>query len=147
VRRTAAQALVTRTDWAAPLRRLLDTGHDIEDNNGDGWTLLRHAVHTEHDHHIQTGEPLHADLTVFLLARGANPVHSFDGTTIVQDAQNRGHWLAAEIMHVWIQRSQATSTNTRTDLNGRNPRPARLQWQRDNLRWQRTTSERHRTYR
>ena len=29
------------------LRELLDDGHDIENDNGDGWTLLRRAIHTE----------------------------------------------------------------------------------------------------
>jgi hypothetical protein len=39
------------------LRDLLDAGHDIEDDNGDGWTLLRHAIAVEQDRHRQTGEP------------------------------------------------------------------------------------------
>jgi hypothetical protein len=50
------------------LRDLLDAGHDVEDDNGDGWTLLRHAVNVEYDDHAQTGLPLHADVTAFLLA-------------------------------------------------------------------------------
>lgn len=57
----------------AHLRDLLDAGHDIEDNNGDGWTLLRHAIDSEYDAHAQSGQALHADLTSFLLARGADP--------------------------------------------------------------------------
>jgi hypothetical protein len=83
------------------LRDLLDAGHDIEDDDGDGWTLLRHAIDTEYDGHIQTGNPLHADVTAFLLARGADPLRTCNGTTILAEAQTCGHWLAAEIMRAW----------------------------------------------
>jgi uncharacterized protein len=87
------------------LKDLLDAGHDIEDDDGHGWTLLRHAIDVEHDSHVQTGRPLHADTTAFLLARGASPMHPCNGTTIVAEAETRGHWLAAEIMHAWIRRN------------------------------------------
>ena len=40
-------------------------GHDIEDDNGDGWSLLRRVVHAQADRHTRTGEPLHADITAF----------------------------------------------------------------------------------
>jgi uncharacterized protein len=93
------------------LRDLLDAGHDIEDDNGDGWTLLRHAIDVEHDGHLQTGGPLHVDVTAFLLARGADPQRRGpDGTTALHDAETRGHWLAAEIIRSWIARSP-TSTS------------------------------------
>ena len=55
------------------LRDLLDNGHDIENDNGDGWTLLRRAIHAEHARHASAGESLHADITAYLLARGADP--------------------------------------------------------------------------
>ena len=42
-------------------------GHDIEDDNGDGWTLLRRAIHVESGRHARTREPLHADMTAFLV--------------------------------------------------------------------------------
>lgn len=90
------------------LRDLLDAGHDIEDDNGDGWTLLRHAIDVEHDGHVQTGGPLHVDVTAFLLARGADPQRSGpDGTTPLHDAESCGHWLAAELIRSWIARSPA----------------------------------------
>ena len=60
------------------LRDLLDGGHDVEDD-GHGWTLLRHAIDVEHDGHVQTGGPLHAAVTVFLLARGADPLRPING--------------------------------------------------------------------
>ncbi|WP_211244272.1 ankyrin repeat domain-containing protein [Actinospica robiniae] len=83
-----------------------DAGHDVEDDNGDGWTLLRHAVDTEIDGHDQTGKPLHVDVTALLLARGADPLRSADGVTVVAEAERRGHWLAAELMNAWIGRSR-----------------------------------------
>ncbi|MFI5898529.1 ankyrin repeat domain-containing protein [Actinoplanes sp. NPDC051513] len=94
------------------LRDLIDAGHDIEDHDGDGWTLLRHAVAVEQDHHRQTGEPAHADMTAFLLARGANPHRTGpDGATPLQEAEDRGHWLAAEIIHAWTGRPRPTANN------------------------------------
>ncbi len=86
------------------LRDLLDAGHDVEDDGGRGWTLLRHAVDVEVDSHDQTGEPLHVDVTAFLLARGADPMRPFNGVPVVTAAETRGHWLAAEMMRAWIRR-------------------------------------------
>jgi uncharacterized protein len=88
------------------LRDLLNAGHDVEDDDGHGWTLLRHAIDVEHDGHVQTGGPLHADVTAFLLARGADPMRLCNGVAAVQQAEIRGHWLAAEIMRAWIKRGQ-----------------------------------------
>lgn len=87
------------------LRDLLDSGHDVEDDNGDGWTLLRHSIDAEYDRHVQTGQPLHADVTAFLLARGADPLRR-NGMPVVGEAEMRGHWLAAEIIRAWISRGQ-----------------------------------------
>ena len=83
------------------LRDLLDAGHDVEDDDGHGWTLLRHAIDVEHDGHVQAGGPLHADVTAFLLARGADPLRPFNGVPVFVEAEIRGHWLAAEIMRAW----------------------------------------------
>lgn len=88
------------------LRDLLDDGLDVEDDNGDGMTLLRHAIDVEYNSHAQTDEPLHTDVTAFLLARGANPLRQHNGISIVEEAETRGHWLAAEIMRSWINRGQ-----------------------------------------
>jgi hypothetical protein len=78
------------------LRGLLDAGHDVEDDNGDGWTLLRRAIHAESGQHARTGEPLHADMTAFLLARGADPQAT--GASTHAEAKRLGHWLASEII-------------------------------------------------
>ncbi|GAB1644334.1 ankyrin repeat domain-containing protein [Krasilnikovia sp. MM14-A1259] len=95
------------------LRDLLDAGAGADgdgDGDGDGWTLLRHAIDVEHDGHVQTGEPLHADVTAFLLARGADPLRRYNGMPVVEEAAICGHWLAVEIMNAWI--------NRRPDANG-----------------------------
>jgi uncharacterized protein len=84
------------------LRDLLDAGHDVEDDDGDGWTLLRHAIDVEQEGHAQTGEPLDVSTTAFLLARGADPLRRCNGMPVVEEAAIRGHWLAAEIMTAWI---------------------------------------------
>lgn len=94
------------------LRDLLDDGHDIEDDNGDGWSLLRRAIHAEADRHARTGEPLHADMTALLLARGAKP-HE-DGAGTAAEAELLGHWLAAEIVSAWTCRAGLTETQAIT---------------------------------
>jgi hypothetical protein len=81
------------------LRDLLNDGHDIEDDSGDGWSLLRRAIHVEADRHAGTGEPLHAAMTALLLARGAKPREDSAGTAA--EAELLGHWLAAEIVSAW----------------------------------------------
>ena len=89
------------------LRDLLDGGHDVEDDDGHGWTLLRHAIDVEHDSHVQAGGPLHADVTAFLLARGADPLRPLNGVPVIVEAETRGHWLAAEIMRAWTSRGRS----------------------------------------
>jgi hypothetical protein len=85
------------------LRDLLDAGHDVEDDDGSGWTLLLHAIDIEVDSYDQ-GRLLHVDVTAFLLARGADPMRLRNGVPAVAEAEARGHWLAAEVMRSWIRR-------------------------------------------
>jgi ankyrin repeat protein len=87
------------------LRDLLDAGDDVEDDSGDGWTLLRHAIDVEVDSHDQTGKPLHVDVTAFLLSRGADPLHEHNGVSVLEEAEQRGHWLAVGLLSAWIARS------------------------------------------
>ena len=96
------------------LRELLGAGHDIEDDNGDGWTLLRRAIHAESGRHARTGEPLHADMTAFLLARGASPLAPGTSTPAEDEAKLLGHWLAAEIISAWTKRAELTETEATT---------------------------------
>jgi ankyrin repeat protein len=97
-----AHHAVDRGDLAR-LRELLDAGADVEDPGGDpgGRTLLHHAVAAEHEAAERTGGPAHADLTAFLLARGADP------SAALRAADECGHWLAAEILRAWPARSPA----------------------------------------
>jgi hypothetical protein len=62
---------VHRTGHLAVSRRLPRL-RDLLDHDGYRWTLLRHAIDVEHDGHVQTGGPLHGDVTAFLLTRGAD---------------------------------------------------------------------------
>jgi uncharacterized protein len=101
------------------LRDLLDSGHDVEDGNEDGRTLLRHAIDAEHGRHVRTGQPLRADLTAFLLARGADPLRRPNGTPLADEAETLGHWLAAEIMRAWTR--QAASPERPAGLSGHLP--------------------------
>jgi uncharacterized protein len=47
---------------------------------------------------------MHADVTAFLLVRGADPLRECNGVSALVEAESRGHWLAAEIMRAWIER-------------------------------------------
>lgn len=50
-----------------------------------------------------SGGPLHADVTAYLLARGADPLRLCNGVSVVREAEVRGHWLAADIMRAWTR--------------------------------------------
>ena len=69
-------------------------------------------MHAEADRHTSTGEPLHADMTAFLLARGARPRE--DGTGTAAEAELLGHWLAAEIVSAWPERAELTENRVIT---------------------------------
>jgi hypothetical protein len=64
------------------------------------------TIDAEYGIHARTGQPLNADVTAFLLARGADPLRQGSGLPVVAEAETRGHWLAAEIMRAWIRRGQ-----------------------------------------
>jgi len=106
LRHTPAHQAVELEDLPR-LRDLLNDGHDVEDDNDDGWTLLRHAINVEHGGHVQAGEPLPADVTASRLARGADPQRAGPGgMPVVVEAEIRGHWLAAEIMRAGIKQGE-----------------------------------------
>jgi hypothetical protein len=50
-------------------------------------------------------------VTAFLLARGADPLRACNGVPVVVEAEECGHWLAADIMRAWIRRGPALVTN------------------------------------
>lgn len=89
----------------ATLRDLLDAGADIHEERG-GLTLLHRAIDLELDSHALTGEPLHVDMTAYLLARGADPRRKAGGGTgrsARHLAVESGHWLASCLIDEWIR--------------------------------------------
>lgn len=92
------------------LRQLLDDGAAVEDPDEHGMTLLHHAVDVEGDGALQSGGPLHVDVTAFLLARGADP-NAVDrrGRMPLDYARANGHWLAVELLTAWSRDSAPAS--------------------------------------
>ncbi|WFF04657.1 ankyrin repeat domain-containing protein [Micromonospora sp. WMMD1076] len=89
------------------LRQLLDDGADVEDPDEHGMTLLHHAVDVEGDGALQRGGPLHVEVTVLLLIRGARlDVIDREGRTPLDYARANGHWLAIELFEAWRRRQQ-----------------------------------------
>ena len=80
------------------LRRLLDSGWDVDDPTDDGMTLLHHAIDIEVDAAAQTGEPLAVELTELLVLRGADLGHRWHGQTPLEAANERGHHLAVTVI-------------------------------------------------
>ena len=80
------------------LRRLLDSGWDVDDPTDDGMTLLHHAIDIEVDAAAQTGEPLAVELTELLVLRGADLGHRWHGQTPLEAANERGHHLAVKVI-------------------------------------------------
>lgn len=84
------------------LRDLLDNGHDVENDNGDGWSLLRRAIHAEADQHTRTGESLLGDRADLL--RG-----QFGAVYLVQVVQDVAHRHAVRVQ-VMIMSSRPPAT-------------------------------------
>ncbi|WP_338320204.1 ankyrin repeat domain-containing protein [Streptomyces lonarensis] len=83
----------------------MDGGADIHQER-NGLTLLHHAIDVEIDGHEQSGEPLHVDVTAYLLARGADPRRRSGGGTGISAehmALMRGHWLATCLVEEWVR--------------------------------------------
>lgn len=90
------------------LRALLDGGVDLEEVDG-GLTLLQRSIDIELDSHSQTGDPLHVDVTAYLLARGADPLASTAGggtASALHMARLGGHWLAVALIEAFAERGR-----------------------------------------
>ncbi|MFS0699292.1 ankyrin repeat domain-containing protein [Cellulomonas sp. 179-A 4D5 NHS] len=95
--------LAVENDDLPMLRDLLDGGADIDEV--DGLTLLQHAIDAEVQGYVQLGEPLHVDMTAYLLARGADPLATVPGTGSALDLARRlGHWLAVTVIEAHLDR-------------------------------------------
>lgn len=105
-RMSAAHVAVEMGDPDA-LREALDSdAADIHEEYG-GLTLLHHAVDTELDGHVQTGQPLSVSLTAYLLARGADPrrkSHGGHGLSAEHLAFVNNHWMATALFEAWYAR-------------------------------------------
>ncbi|MFB9926090.1 ankyrin repeat domain-containing protein [Amycolatopsis halotolerans] len=107
---TPAHIAVEMSDLPA-LRDLLDKGVDVNEEC-NGMTLLHHAIDAEGDGHVQTGNPLHVDVTAYLLARGADPLRrTTDSARVTAEemAQGYGHWLALALIEAWKQQMSRRS--------------------------------------
>ncbi|MCF3961192.1 ankyrin repeat domain-containing protein [Streptomyces fuscigenes] len=100
------------TENLEALRELIDRGVDVNEEH-DGLTLLHHAIDVEIDGHTQTGDPLHVDVTAYLLARGADPRRRSDkgsGISAEHMALTRGHWLASCLIEEWLRTHPEATT-------------------------------------
>ncbi|MFK0174274.1 HDIG domain-containing metalloprotein [Streptomyces sp. NPDC090306] len=107
--RPSQQAAIDRSGWWPPtlfavehqdaelLARLLDAGADPDE--GSGATPLTHAIETEGDGAMQTGEPPTVATTAVLLAYGADPaLRDPSGETPLEVAQRHDHVLAIRLL-------------------------------------------------
>ncbi|MFF8597043.1 HD domain-containing protein [Streptomyces sp. NPDC015220] len=103
------RAIIDRSGWWPPtlfavehqdvelLARLLDAGADPDEGNGA--TPLTHAIETEGDVALQSGEPLMVATTAVLLAYGADPeLPDATGETPLQAAERYDHAPAIRLL-------------------------------------------------
>ena len=111
---TPAHRAVEMEDLEA-LHDLIDRGVDINEEH-EGLTLLHHAIDVEIDSHTQTGDPLHVDMTAYLLARGADPQRRSgmgSGISAEHMAHTCGHWLASCLIAAWIRARTEAAADAR----------------------------------
>ncbi|MFE3788184.1 ankyrin repeat domain-containing protein [Streptomyces goshikiensis] len=100
---TPAHHAVEHED-AEALARLLAGGSDPDEVFGN-MTLLTHAIDTERDGALQSGQPLTVHTTAVLLAFGADPeLADPDGRTPLDMATRRAHDLAVQLLRTYISR-------------------------------------------
>ncbi|MEU1232011.1 ankyrin repeat domain-containing protein [Streptomyces sp. NPDC005828] len=100
---TPAHHAVEHED-AEALARLLAGGSD-PDEVFSNMTLLTHAIDTEGDGALQTGQPLTVHTTAVLLAFGADPeLADPDGRTPLDMATFYVHDLAAQLLRTHISK-------------------------------------------
>ncbi|MFE9790392.1 ankyrin repeat domain-containing protein [Streptomyces goshikiensis] len=100
---TPAHHAVEHED-AEALARLLAGGSDPDEVFGN-MTLLTHAIDTESDGALQSGQPLTVHTTAVLLAFGADPeLADPDGRTPLDMATRRAHDPAVQLLRTYISR-------------------------------------------
>ncbi|WP_406305059.1 ankyrin repeat domain-containing protein [Streptomyces sp. NBC_00885] len=86
------------------LRELVDAGADVNETYM-GMPLLHHAIDTEADGALQSGQPLHVDTTAYLLSSGADPrLKDGQGRDAHSFAEGCGHWLALKLIVAFTAR-------------------------------------------
>lgn len=80
------------------LSRLLETGADPDERTAEGMTLLHHAVDVEIDGAIQSGATPETNATRVVVESGASPFHRWHGALALDDAVERGHDKAADLL-------------------------------------------------
>ncbi|MEU2245040.1 ankyrin repeat domain-containing protein [Streptomyces sp. NPDC018338] len=93
---TPAHQAVESSDLAT-LTRILDGGADVDDVCSQ-MTLLMHAIETEADVAIQSGESIDSALTAILLAYGADPHLAVNRETAYDWARQLGHDMATRLL-------------------------------------------------
>ncbi|MET7616356.1 ankyrin repeat domain-containing protein [Streptomyces sp. NPDC005408] len=94
------------------LRELLDAGADVNETYM-GMPLLHHAIDTEADGALQSGQPLHVDTTAYLLSSGADPrLKDGKGRDARSFAEGCGHWLALKLIEAFMSQT-LTATRPR----------------------------------
>ncbi|MFE7600625.1 ankyrin repeat domain-containing protein [Streptomyces sp. NPDC057494] len=105
---TPAHYAVEHEDVEA-LARLLADGSD-PDEVFSNMTLLTHAIDTEGDGALQSGQPLTVHTTAVLLAFGADPeLADPDGRTPLDRATFYAHDLAVQLLRTHISRRAGDS--------------------------------------
>ncbi|MFJ4953178.1 hypothetical protein [Streptomyces sp. NPDC088760] len=115
--RPSQQATIDGAGWWPPtlfavehqdvelLARLLDAGADPDEGNGA--TPLTHAIGTEGDVALQSGEPLTVTTTAVLLAYGADPaLRDASGETPLEVAERYDHGLAIRLLRRYLPRDE-----------------------------------------
>ncbi|WP_331489853.1 HD domain-containing protein [Streptomyces sp. Go40/10] len=93
------------------LARLLDAGADPDEGNGA--TPLTHAIETEADVALQSGEPLTVATTAVLLAYGADPaLRDSRGETPLEAAERNDHVLALRLLRRHLPGDEVRVSNT-----------------------------------
>jgi hypothetical protein len=83
------------------LRGFLDAGYDVEDDNGDGWTLLRRAIHAEAAGQARAGQPPARRHDCLPARPRRQPQQPGTSMPAEAEAEILRHWLAAEIIRAW----------------------------------------------
>ena len=96
--------LAIETEDLDAIRDMIAAGVDIENLNG-GTSVLRHALDVEIEG-MRAGYALHVDMTVLVLAAGADPARPTGepAESALETARRGEHWLAVELFEAWLGR-------------------------------------------